>query len=130
MNESVQLNHAAALERNSQEARETKRVKDARTFYSSIAGCSYYFKDGSRAVFAGGSYTTDREFEIKELESLIKQDNALISEVEVPIQNISDAIIVRDVKTGQAGQTPVVAAQSTGMMSSAQLAALAELHKK
>jgi hypothetical protein len=97
----------------------TEKVKD-KTYYSNIAGSTYIFSDGSVAQFTNGAYVTDREFEQKELDALVKHHgNHHVYDHEVAIQNPNDSLLLKEVGKG-----------GTGMVSSANLAALATLSRR
>jgi hypothetical protein len=113
-------------EENRKRAEETAKVPST-VYYSRISGCTYIFKDGTKAVFAGGEYITDRQVEIEELEDLCKRPhNFLICKEPVIVQNAPDYVLLREVsKEGVQESQVVPGATHTGMVHSAALAALA-----
>lgn len=88
-----------------------------KTYYNRISGSTYYFKDGTCALFIGGAYDTDKKHEQDELDAVAKHPgNHFISIAHVPVQNENDAILLKEVGTQASG---------TGMVTSAAIAALA-----
>jgi hypothetical protein len=92
-------------------------IVKSKTYYNRIGGSTYYFKDGTCALFIGGAYDTDKKHEQEELNALVKHPgNHHVCDVPVPVQNPNDSVILKDV--GGSG--------GTGMVTSAALAALAQ----
>lgn len=115
--ETAMANHTDAVNKNAAASAETKKL-ESRTFYSNIAGSTFVFVDGTVARFEHGEYVTDREFEIAQLEALCKlPSNHQVYTKKVPVHNISDAIVAKEVGRGPNS--------GTGMLNSAALADLA-----
>lgn len=119
MSTPLELAQKAAIEasvKNQIVAADPEIVK-AKTYYNRISGSTYYFKDGTCALFIGGSYDTDKKHEQEELDAVCKHPgNHHISLSHVPVQNANDALLLKEITSNASG---------TGMVSSAALAALA-----
>jgi hypothetical protein len=110
---------AEASAENLLKATTTKKIED-KAYYSNIAGSTFIFPDGSIAQFTNGVYVTNREYEQKELDALVRHPgNHHVYDHEVPIQNPNDSLLLKEVGKG-----------GTGMVSSANLAALSALSQR
>jgi hypothetical protein len=92
-----------------------KENPNQRTYFARLDGCCYYLKDGTRIRFEGGTYVTDKETEIAELDALLKVPGQyLICDHEVPCLK-SDAKILKEVGGGQGG-SPVQGPVNSAMI--------------